>query len=159
MASCQPLDGRYSRRIRIADPYLPKDPGLSVTASGNEEISSPSFAENDLAKLLSMKENFSYPNVYDVDQVAQILQVKPGVVYREIRAGRLAARKVGKQYRVHEHALDRYLLEPWENQAENPSQCASGPVQATADGSSSIMESRFLPASALEAANMVLRNS
>ncbi|WP_147094965.1 helix-turn-helix domain-containing protein [Roseovarius sp. TE539] len=89
-----------------------------------------------------MKENFAYPSVYDVKEVAQILSVKTGVIYREIRAGRLAARKVGKQYRVHSQALDRYLLEPWEELDADQSQRGSGYDQTMGVGSSSTVVSK-----------------
>lgn len=71
------------------------------------------------------------PIAYDVAEVAEQLRVPPGTIYREIRAGRLIARKVGKAYRIHPDCLDDYLKCP---DQENPR--ASTNAQTRANGSS-----------------------
>ena len=44
-----------------------------------------------------------------VAEVAELLRVSSMTVYRLIKAGDLAAVRVGKSFRVHEDDVDRYL--------------------------------------------------
>lgn len=46
---------------------------------------------------------------YTLQEVATILKVAYITVYRWVRAGRLLAVKAGKQYRVDQEALDKFL--------------------------------------------------
>lgn len=67
--------------------------------------------------------NAYLPYVYTVEEVSALLRVKPATVYAEIRAGRLIARRVGKEYRVHPDRLDEYAT--CQDQ-ENPRGSGSG---------------------------------
>ncbi len=46
---------------------------------------------------------------YTVDQVAQLIDMHPKTIRRYIQEGRLSACKVGKQYRVNQHELDKFM--------------------------------------------------
>jgi excisionase family DNA binding protein len=46
-----------------------------------------------------------------VGEVAQIMRVSNMTVYRLIKAGQLAAIRVGKNYRIRRRDIDRYLAE------------------------------------------------
>jgi excisionase family DNA binding protein len=52
------------------------------------------------------------PIAYSVDEIAEMLDVPKSTIYREIREGRLIARRVGKFYRVHADRFDEYLKGP-----------------------------------------------
>ena len=52
------------------------------------------------------------PIAYNVDEIAEMLGVPKSTIYREIREGRLIARRVGKFYRVHADRFDEYLKGP-----------------------------------------------
>lgn len=49
------------------------------------------------------------PRAYTVVQVAELLQVADKQVYELIRTGSLAAVRIGKHYRIPDHALERLL--------------------------------------------------
>jgi excisionase family DNA binding protein len=46
-----------------------------------------------------------------VSEVAQVMRVSNMTVYRLIKSGQLSAIRVGKNYRIRETELDRYLHE------------------------------------------------
>jgi len=98
----------------------------------------------------------TYPSVYTVKEVAAILRVLPGVIYREISKCRFHATKVGKRYRIHEDSIERYM-KPWEEQVGSPSQHAPTCVKTTSAGSSSTGANKFPRESAVEAANRLLK--
>ncbi|WP_163850120.1 helix-turn-helix domain-containing protein [Pseudooceanicola aestuarii] len=68
---------------------------------------------------------------YSPQEVAELLNVPYGTVCAEIRSGQLVARRVGKSYRIHHQALDKYLLCP-----DQESQRDSTVVPIRASGSS-----------------------
>jgi excisionase family DNA binding protein len=47
--------------------------------------------------------------IYTIEEVAQVLKVSVATVRRLIRSGRLEASLVGKQYRVSQEDLDKFL--------------------------------------------------
>ena len=49
---------------------------------------------------------------YSAKEAAAMLNISYATVLGEIRAGRLAARKTGKEYRIHRDVLDDYLKCP-----------------------------------------------
>ena len=98
-----------------------------------------------------------YPKPYSVKEVAQIFEVNPGVIYRQIKEGRLVARKVGRQYRIHEKALDDYLLNPWGEPEESPERLGYGCDRTMVDGSFSTGENRSQPELAAQMASQMLR--
>ena len=49
------------------------------------------------------------PSYFTVDQVAQLIDMHPKTIRRYIQEGRLSACKVGKQYRVNQTELDRFM--------------------------------------------------
>lgn len=97
-----------------------------------------------------------YPPVYTVAEAAGIMRVKPGTVYRAIYDDKFEVAKVGRFYRIHEHALDRYL-KPWLKTDVNQNQRASGCAKTMNGGSSSIEESKSQPELAVELANQMLK--
>ena len=106
--------------------------------------------------------NASRPYVYTVSEAADLLRVKPATIYAEIRSGRLVARRVGKEYRIHPNCLDDYAT--CQDQESRP---ASGrdttprktvkPETKISSGSSSIPESKSAPDIAVMAAEAALR--
>lgn len=46
---------------------------------------------------------------YTVDQIASLLEMHPKTIRRYIRQGRLPARKIGKQYRIHGRDLNDFV--------------------------------------------------
>ena len=49
---------------------------------------------------------------YSAHEIAEMIGVKHQTILAEIRAGRLVARKVGKEYRIHKDKIDEYLKCP-----------------------------------------------
>ncbi|WP_172982712.1 helix-turn-helix domain-containing protein [Roseovarius bejariae] len=105
-----------------------------------------------------MSTSATYPKPFTLAEVADILRVDYHVIYREVRKKRLVAQKVGKEYQVHVEALDRYLLEPWQNPADDPKDRTSGCAKTMSGGSSSTMENRFPPGYAVGAARKLLNS-
>ena len=66
--------------------------------------------------------------VYTTQEAADYLRVSYGTVCAEIRAGRLVARRIGKSYRIHAHALEDYLLCPAH---ESQPDSTSAPIRAS----------------------------
>ncbi len=51
-----------------------------------------------------METNIHIPRIaFSALEAAEMMNVKYGTILAEIRAGRLVARKVGKEYRIHRH--------------------------------------------------------
>lgn len=50
-------------------------------------------------------------NLLTVAEVASLMRVSNMTVYRLIKSGQLAALKVGKNYRIRESDIDRYLTD------------------------------------------------
>jgi excisionase family DNA binding protein len=112
-----------------------------------------------LAKAVRRIGRIHYDKVFNLPETAGILRVKNGVVYRAIGSEKLVAQKVGKEYRIHKEALDRYLLEPWLNQEEKPAVPPSITGKMTSVGSSSIADDSAPPESAVEIAKRMLSKS
>jgi excisionase family DNA binding protein len=49
---------------------------------------------------------------YSAREAAELLRVRYQTVLAEIRAGRLVARRVGKEYRIHRDMIEIYLKTP-----------------------------------------------
>lgn len=47
---------------------------------------------------------------FTVEQAAKYLQAHPNTIRKMIRAGRLPAAKVGREWRIHRKVLDEYLM-------------------------------------------------
>lgn len=60
---------------------------------------------------LSEKRQLSSDRLLTVGEVATMMRVSNMTVYRLIKAGQLAAIRVGKNYRIRESDVDRYLSE------------------------------------------------
>ncbi len=58
---------------------------------------------------MSKKRGFSGDRLLTVGEVANAMRVSNMTVYRMIKAGQLAAIRVGKNYRIRESDVDRYL--------------------------------------------------
>ena len=57
-----------------------------------------------------MKENKSLPRIaYSAKELSEMIGVNYQTVLCEIRAGKLVARRVGKEYRIHRDVIDEYL--------------------------------------------------
>jgi excisionase family DNA binding protein len=54
---------------------------------------------------------FDHDQLLTVGEVAEAMRVSNMTVYRMIKAGQLAAIRVGKNYRIRETDVERYLLE------------------------------------------------
>lgn len=48
--------------------------------------------------------------VFTVEQAAEYVQAHPQTIRKMIRAGRLPAAKIGREWRIHKKALNDYLL-------------------------------------------------
>jgi excisionase family DNA binding protein len=60
-----------------------------------------------------METNTHTPRIaYSAKEVAKMIDVNHQTILAEIRAGRLVARKVGKEYRIHRDSIDEYLKCP-----------------------------------------------
>ncbi|UWQ37346.1 helix-turn-helix domain-containing protein [Leisingera aquaemixtae] len=60
-----------------------------------------------------METNFHIPRIaFSAHEAAEMINVKYETILAEIRAGRLVARKVGKEYRIHRDMIDEYLKCP-----------------------------------------------
>ncbi len=59
--------------------------------------------------MIQLAQSHAKARFLTVAEVAAILRVSTMTVYRLIKAGRLAAVRVGKSYRVREDDVDRYL--------------------------------------------------
>ncbi len=68
-------------------------------------VYSPEHAE----KGLSMAQTVARTRFLTVAEVAQNLRVSTMTVYRLVKAGHLAATRIGKSYRISESDLDQYL--------------------------------------------------
>ena len=53
----------------------------------------------------------SKPQVFTAEEAAEYLQIHKNTLYRLIKSGKIPARKVGRQWRFHQQALDQWLLE------------------------------------------------
>ncbi|MDG1338535.1 MAG: helix-turn-helix domain-containing protein [Paracoccaceae bacterium] len=65
---------------------------------------------------------------FSAQEVAEMIGVKYQTVLAQIRAGRLVARRVGKEYRIHRDMIDEYLKCP--DQKSQP-ESSWTPKQAT----------------------------
>ncbi len=59
--------------------------------------------------MIQLVQSHERPRFLTVAEVAGLLRVSTMTVYRLIKAGNLAAVRVGKSYRVQEDDVDRYL--------------------------------------------------
>ncbi len=76
-----------------------------------------------------MKVQSQHPRLaYSARETAEIIGSKYETVLAEIRAGRLIARRVGKEYRIHRDMIDEYLKCP--DQKSRPASSWT-PKQAT----------------------------
>ena len=58
-----------------------------------------------------MPQSFAKARFLTVQEVAQLLRVSSMTVYRLIKSGQLSALRVGKNYRIREGDMNRYLSE------------------------------------------------
>jgi excisionase family DNA binding protein len=61
--------------------------------------------------IMSGKRPFVGDRLLTVSEVADMMRVSNMTVYRLIKSGQLAALRVGKNYRIRESEVDRYLSE------------------------------------------------
>ena len=61
--------------------------------------------------VMSGKRPFVGDRLLTVSEVADLMRVSNMTVYRLIKSGQLAALRVGKNYRIRESEVDRYLSE------------------------------------------------
>ncbi|MGH9188716.1 MAG: helix-turn-helix domain-containing protein [Acidimicrobiales bacterium] len=59
--------------------------------------------------MIQLAQSYARARFLTVAEVAGLLRVSTMTVYRLIKAGNLAAVRVGKSYRVREDDVDRYL--------------------------------------------------
>lgn len=69
---------------------------------------------------------------FDAHEVAAMIGSRYQTVLAEIRAGRLVARRVGKEYRIHRDMIDEYLKCP---DRESRPESSWTPTQATGESS------------------------
>lgn len=60
---------------------------------------------------MDTQRTFSTGRLFTVAEVAEVMRVSNMTVYRLIKSGQLAAIRVGKNYRIRESDVDRYLSE------------------------------------------------
>lgn len=58
-----------------------------------------------------MSKAIKYPEVYTVEEFAEIFKVSPESVRNLIRKGEISAIKIGKQYRISKTVVDRYFAQ------------------------------------------------
>ncbi len=51
----------------------------------------------------------TYHDFYLVDELAEKLRVNPMTIYRYIKAGKLEAHKIGKEYRISRATFDKFI--------------------------------------------------
>ena len=49
---------------------------------------------------------------FNIEQLSQYLEVPKSTLYRLVRNGKIPSRKVGKHWRFHREAIDRWLDQP-----------------------------------------------
>ncbi len=54
----------------------------------------------------------SSPDILTPEEAADYLRVNRETVYRRLRAGKLPGNKIGQQWRIRKHDLNRYLQGP-----------------------------------------------
>lgn len=60
---------------------------------------------------MAKRSPYSGERLLTVDEVAELMRVSNMTVYRLIKAGHLAALRVGKNYRIREDDVNRYLAD------------------------------------------------
>ena len=58
-----------------------------------------------------MQKSIPYPEVYTVEEFAQMFKLSAEVVRNLIRRGEIAAIRIGKQYRIPQPVVDRYFAQ------------------------------------------------
>lgn len=58
-----------------------------------------------------MQKTASYPEVYTVEEFAQVFKLSAEAVRSLIRHGEIAAIRIGKQYRIPQPVIDRYFAQ------------------------------------------------
>ena len=58
-----------------------------------------------------MQKSLPYPEVYTVEEFAQMFKLSAEVVRNLIRRGEIAAIRIGKQYRIPQPVVDRYFAQ------------------------------------------------
>jgi excisionase family DNA binding protein len=51
------------------------------------------------------------PDVLTIDQLARYLQITRSTLYKLVQAGRVPGKKVGRQWRFHRDAIDKWLAD------------------------------------------------
>lgn len=58
-----------------------------------------------------MRKTIDYPNVYTVEEFANIFKLSAEAVRSLIRKGEISAIRIGKQYRIPQDVVDRYFAQ------------------------------------------------
>ena len=65
-------------------------------------------------------------DVMTIEQLADYLQIAKSTLYKLAQEGRIPAQKVGKHWRFHKDAIDRWILSWGGSQFEQPGECEDG---------------------------------
>src|SRR3972149_2471530 len=58
-----------------------------------------------------MENSVKYPKVYTVEECARIFRLSAEAVRNLIRKGEISAIRIGKQYRIPQHVIDRFFAQ------------------------------------------------
>lgn len=75
-----------------------------------ESMPYPAYTVNT-EKQGNMQKSIPYPEVYTVEEFAQMFKLSAEVVRNLIRRGEIAAIRIGKQYRIPQPVVDRYFAQ------------------------------------------------
>ena len=59
----------------------------------------------------TIRKSANYPNVLTVEEFAEVFKLSPEAVRNLIRRGEIQAIRIGKQYRIPQHVVDRYFAQ------------------------------------------------
>ena len=71
----------------------------------------PAYTEHERTVEMRRRRSLERDLLLTVGEVAETMRVSNMTVYRMIKAGQLAAIRVGKNYRIRESDMQRYLLD------------------------------------------------
>lgn len=79
-----------------------------------------------------MQNPVPFPNVYSVEEFAKMFKLSAEVVRKLIRQGEIPAIRIGKQYRIPQHVIDRYLAQALPPEERGFGMWGSRPVKTLA---------------------------
>lgn len=88
---------------------IPFNPADKVERPKKQRYIVDYYRQEELERLLEASKDHPYPDVMDIAQMCQILDVSTKTGYRLIREGKICCIKVGRAYRIPKAHLFTYL--------------------------------------------------